>query len=698
MNTFLDSSNFSYLINYIKGDINQKINFDITSDRKYLVILKKLVQTIHEKNINKRVSKEYLNNLVINKCVPFLIDQVNKDRNKPVLPLFNENTPLNTNPRPMSSSTNDRVKINPAPSRQNLDLSSLELADGNYTMNRQKGTNIQQLMHRNANQNNQNQNPFPNNQNQNQNQNQNTLQNDFISPDNNKPLIVDNIVGESSRDNLDQVDIMKKYQEIENERNYNMKVESQNEFSKNSSSINEINQRVLDNVNNQSGNNDNEFYNKLYENNIPQDLDRERSAMLQNLNTTQSNQLGESNNDTNYSALDIYETSRSNIANLEMSIQDKNTQNRQIDFNANIDNLIENEKNNTSKVEDEKALLNKTFLSTNVNYGHRKKKIISVDISNFLPDIADGDVSKKAIDNISGDFWSHLRVNLQETLILDKLCDVYLESIVINNPAQASTFSNSYILIDIEEFNVKTLSNNLYMNDKFVLPNENTEASHNNKIMKYHLKSNYVATVNPTRLNSLTFKITNEDNQTVGTSLVTSATSTVNNAAGYKAGVNVVAVAAGGGANFAPYDAVYNSNNKFVGFINQIVTDDIYFLKGTLEPLYNGENLYIPATSVRSGVVINNVGGYAIGTTGALTVDGDNATTIFAVGDKVYLGNGGLLGKVSAIGATSITFTDGTKQFVPNDAHLYISNPLPKVFASNNEQNRMIFEFVFISR
>ena len=68
--------------NYIKGDINQKINYDITSDKKYLIILKKLVQTIHEKNINKRVSKEYLNNLVIDKCVPFLIDQVNKDKNK----------------------------------------------------------------------------------------------------------------------------------------------------------------------------------------------------------------------------------------------------------------------------------------------------------------------------------------------------------------------------------------------------------------------------------------------------------------------------------------------------------------------------------------------------------------------------------------------------------------------------------------
>ena len=150
MNQFLDSSNFSYLINYIKGDINQKINFDITSDKKYLIILKKLVQTIHEKNINKRVSKEYLNNLVIDKCVPFLIDQVNKDRNKPVFPVFNDNRPLNTNPRPISSTNNDRVKINPSPSSKNMDLSNLQLADGNYTMTRQKGTSLQQIQQQHA--------------------------------------------------------------------------------------------------------------------------------------------------------------------------------------------------------------------------------------------------------------------------------------------------------------------------------------------------------------------------------------------------------------------------------------------------------------------------------------------------------------------------------------------------------------------
>ena len=53
------------------------------------------------------------------------------------------------------------------------------------------------------------------------------------------------------------------------------------------------------------------------------------------------------------------------------------------------------------------------------------------------------------------------------------------------------------------------------MMDKFVLPNENTESSGGAKMMKYHLKSNFVAIVNPITLRSLTFKITNENGDVV---------------------------------------------------------------------------------------------------------------------------------------------------------------------------------------
>ena len=77
---------------------------------------------------------------------------------------------------------------------------------------------------------------------------------------------------------------------------------------------------------------------------------------------------------------------------------------------------------------------------------------------------------------------------------IDKTLDVYLESITINNPAQSTTSSNTYIVIDIAEFNIKTNSNNPFIQDKFIIPNENIESS--GKVMKHHLKSNYIAQVN----------------------------------------------------------------------------------------------------------------------------------------------------------------------------------------------------------
>ena len=57
--------------------------------------------------------------------------------------MINDNRPLNTNPRPISSTNNDKVKINPSPSIKNMDLSNLQLADGNYIMTKKKGTSIQ---------------------------------------------------------------------------------------------------------------------------------------------------------------------------------------------------------------------------------------------------------------------------------------------------------------------------------------------------------------------------------------------------------------------------------------------------------------------------------------------------------------------------------------------------------------------------
>ena len=346
-------------------------------------------------------------------------------------------------------------------------------------------------------------------------------------------------------------------------------------------------------------------------------------------------------------------------------------------------------------------LLGWFIYNTKYNFERRKKKVVTVDVSNDLPDLTNPDGSlRKIINNISGDYWNHFRVNLQEDLLLDKVTDVYLESIIINNPAQATNNSNLYICIDIDEFNIKTGSNNPYMFDKFVIPNENTSGPGTNKIMKYHLKSNYIATVNPTTLSSLTFKITNENNNNIYSNINNTSPTFINNAEGYESGTTAaIQINEGDGAKFYINDIIYDKNSKVIGIITSINQsldpDTITILAGTQIKLYNKQEIFI--SNDRTGVIVNEVNGVQIGAT-SITVDNIDATTIFSEGDNIYLGSGELIGKITAVAATEITIGDGTQVFLLENVALYKNNPIAKVFSSNSKLNRLVLGLVFISR
>lgn len=85
-----------------------------------------------------------------------------------------------------------------------------------------------------------------------------------------------------------------------------------------------------------------------------------------------------------------------------------------------------------------------------------------------------------------------------------------------------------------------------------------------------------------------------------------------------------------------------------------------------------------------SGVLINNGGGYSSSHTGAMTVDGTNATTRFVVGDTVLKADGTVVGVVTAVGATSITMSAGTQTTLADNDELHISIPLFAHAASGN--------------
>ena len=79
-----------------------------------------------------------------------------------------------------------------------------------------------------------------------------------------------------------------------------------------------------------------------------------------------------------------------------------------------------------------------------------------------------------------------------------------------------------------------------------------------------------------------------------------------------------------------------------------------------------------------TGILINNSGGHAVGTT-TLTTDGTNANTVFTssvisgggADAFVYRGNGNLLGKVSSATASSVVLATASPDLVADDEELF---------------------------
>ena len=519
----------------------------------------------------------------------------------------------------------------------------------------------------------------------------------------------------NSNDGDEKIDFAKRLEDMQKERDYDTggAADQMDEFNKQNSQINVAGQDALQERNSVQTENKNEFFKKLADKNKNTDMSdtRARDSELFDMNSSnlQKSYMDTGGFEIDDSAYSAYEDNKLQLGTqnasqareisttLENNIRDS-TRLLNGGENSGISELIKEREGEINK-DKSKEYIDNTFLSTNFQYERRKRKMICLDISDNLLDLANGnDSTKSSIDNISNTYWGKFRLHLAETLVIDKLSDVFIESIIVNNPAQASRFSNLYMVIDIEEFNIKMATNNTRMMDKFVLPNENTDSSGSTKIMKYHLKSNYVATVNPIKLNTLTFNITNEDGDSVQTQFNTSTRKTddVSNV-GTTTAIAIDDDDADDPFPFLVLDAVYNSSQQFIGNVGALVNgaaDSITFTRPTNVHLHSGETLFFPSS--RTTLTVNEVGGVLIGDA-TITVNAD-PTTIFSVGDTVYIGTGAAIGKVSSRTATTITFEKGVTQYIPNGVALYNANPLPCVFASNEKSNRIILELVIMSR
>jgi hypothetical protein len=305
-------------------------------------------------------------------------------------------------------------------------------------------------------------------------------------------------------------------------------------------------------------------------------------------------------------------------------------------------------------------------------------------------------------------FWNKVKYTLTEPMIFGGQTDVYLESLTINNPAQANNTDNLYFCLEFKfqkdsSIGYSTFSNkgkitfggNVgtrtfdHMNNKFVLPNENTSGSGDNKIMKYRLKSNYVGICNVTKIKDITVTFTNENGDSIQvgkniTHVVNKALrfeefNVVNNVAqGTTTAFEIdtkLLVDLGGGASIDPsiyyYQAFKKSDGTEVGRITAYSDEDITatpgdpttltMVAGTLVALTAGDTLIFSRTPTNI-TVRNNV---SIGTTTAFEIS--HTTFGLLTKERIYNKNGvevGIVTQISDTGApnyfSTLTISAGT--------------------------------------
>jgi len=119
-------------------------------------------------------------------------------------------------------------------------------------------------------------------------------------------------------------------------------------------------------------------------------------------------------------------------------------------------------------------------------------------------------------------------ITLQEPLIIDSLSDIYLDSFTTfktkNKLTKFTTPSpNNHIyfqpssflyLLKIDQFNVRTNTNDALLKDKIIIPNESTDDGKTFNHMSR--KMNFICYINPTTLENITGSIMNSESLTIG--------------------------------------------------------------------------------------------------------------------------------------------------------------------------------------
>jgi hypothetical protein len=495
-NNFLDTENFKYLITFVFNDIKQRTSHDISNNKKYISIFKKLVQTIHKKNMNKRVSKEYLNTIVIDKCVPFIIKHLHNETEKQNAlkqPVF-DNRQLNISNRPSASRNNRQPNTN-----NKNDFSHLTLSEPNRNtdkLNPMDLSNMAGVASRNGDK-------------LDYSSQLDEYQTDRKYDNQQQPQLksVNEIIGQQSSENDEKIDYIKKLQELQNDRNYETQNNNMDNFEKQNNIQNTQNHTSLENVNSQNVEIDNEFMNKLYESN------QTNTESIQDINNTVLNKLNNNyfDNDDDIDGGDNELVD--SYPNVQIDILDKSKNDRLPEYDSNIDNL--------------KIDYSPTKINTNLDNVKKELYQTTKQYTGVPSHIVVLDNDFTVNDPIS------FKADLIEPLNIDRPADIFLEFINLQNidDGTGDLESINCFALQIDELNIKTASNNNNLKDKYIIPNDSygttdnvadapdvvvvvdgdPTATANNKVdatsYNIKLKSNYMCSIKPMEITSLNIKL-----------------------------------------------------------------------------------------------------------------------------------------------------------------------------------------------
>ena len=169
------------------------------------------------------------------------------------------------------------------------------------------------------------------------------------------------------------------------------------------------------------------------------------------------------------------------------------------------------------RLDKQESARNMMYQNSGYQFERRDKKTLILDILDIVDDTSTNTPLADATE---------FSIDLFEPLIVDKLSDIYIDSVSTYNSLLCDNNNRTSFSLSINEFNVNSnvasTSSGQHIFNKILIPNENNDVGDVNSVVIHKgKKMNYVCSINPGKITKITGKISD----LAGNSMFTTASS-----------------------------------------------------------------------------------------------------------------------------------------------------------------------------